>query len=219
MSRRNKEQRVNYHLFPLPPFKGEIKAALSCLLPPFNPPLPPPAPQPTTTLLFTPVALHQPPIRPRLLICSHRSSLIGDLHIHHLYAVLTDSRVMPPRTATRALRREAAIPASHVVCYKYCVLCFALFALALRRPRVSPLLSCVLCGQRLVPLAVWVCPFHQSVPPINHDQTHVKILFPTLLHTLRAINHSSDPSAPVGLLVLFRGPHRLSPIHHYFVCF
>lgn len=82
MRRRNKEQRVNYHLFLLPPFKGEIKAALSFLhspsiLPPFHTPRPSPA-----------------PIRPRLLICSPYSSLIGNLHIHHLYSVLMENWIM-----------------------------------------------------------------------------------------------------------------------------
>lgn len=141
MSRRNKEQRVNYHLFPLPPFKGEIKAALSCLLPPFNPP-------PPSTLLFTPVALHQPPIRPRLLICSHRSSLIGDLHIHHLYAVLTDSRVMPPTLhpapphAHSDARQRYLLPTLFVTSIVFFVLlCLRLFSAGLASRRYC-LVSC-----------------------------------------------------------------------------
>lgn len=209
-SRRNKEQRVNYHLFPFPPFKGEIKAALSCLLPPVHaPPQASPHPPPCSS---HPSPFTSRPSDPRLLICSHCSSLIGDLHIHHLYATLMDTRVMPPQHP----------PLHSDTCYPRCllqVLCFLFCFAVLHLACVSPLPSRVLLGRCLVLLAVSVCPFHQSVPPINHDQTHVKILLPTLLHTLLAINHSSDPSAPVGLLFQFRGPHRLSPIHHYFVCF
>lgn len=149
MSRRNKEQRVNYHLFPLPPFKGEIKAALSCLLPPLNPPPGPPTHHHPSlhTRRPSPAAHQTSPVNLQSPLLPYRRSTYSSL-VRRAHGQQGDAP-LHRHTCTQTQGSDTCFPRCllQVLCFLLCFVCAC-------SPPASRLAIIVLCLVRPTPRTV-----------------------------------------------------------------